>query len=102
MIRISVKVVAHDVIFVRDYIGKNHEFSEKHGDLHQVEFFFRATIQTGETVALGPLPDNDQVGVVWLPIADLAQYPLYTRKLIPALVDKHRSKASVIYLGDVN
>jgi ADP-ribose pyrophosphatase YjhB (NUDIX family) len=37
---LGVHVDVGDLLFIREYIGKNHEFAEKDGDAHQIEFYF--------------------------------------------------------------
>ena len=37
---IGIDVSVGRLRYIREYIGKNHEFSEHGGDLHQVEFMF--------------------------------------------------------------
>ena len=66
---IGVGVVIHDILFVRDYMGKNHEFADTDSDVHQVEVMFACTLAGSERPRVGAAPDTDQLGVEWLELA---------------------------------
>ncbi|HYF51519.1 MAG TPA: NUDIX domain-containing protein [Planctomycetota bacterium] len=94
---VGVDVEVGALRFVRDYIGKNHEFAEKHATVHQLEFLFECRI-TGGTLQVGTQPDTDQNGIEWLPLADLSGlFPKVLREVLPRL-----PQAGAVYLGDVN
>lgn len=101
---INADVAIRELLFVREYIGKNHEFAQYDSDLHQVEFFFRCDVENPETVGTGPDPDARQVGVDWFELSSAADAPLYPkaiRKRIAAIAADRRD-GDGIYLGDVN
>jgi len=86
--------------YIREYIGKNHEFRDKDGDAHQVEFLFECHLKDGHFPEMGMNPDPSQVGIVWLPLAEIESvriYPQILRNLLGAY-----GKEADIYLGDVN
>jgi 8-oxo-dGTP diphosphatase len=83
--------------FVRDYIGKNHEFSAT-DDSHQVELMFECEIESVPT--LGSRPDSMQTGIAWLELGELDRFRLYRRILRTALVADATN--APVYLGDVN
>lgn len=98
---ISVEVKVKRLLFIRDYIGANHEFPEHaQRKVHHLEIMFEAEIISG-TPQNGNEPDNGQLSVEWLPLDELESYRLYPKALI-----KHLKKFSGIkegiYLGDVN
>ena len=98
----SAEVVVGDLWFVRDYIGKNHEFAQ-HGHeatVHQVEFMFACSLVDGAQVGNGTVPDTGQLSVEWLALEMLDRYRLYPLALRP-LIAQHRPGMPV-YLGDVN
>ena len=99
---LAVKVIVGELIFARDYIGANHEFSSKHQDLHQIELIFQCSISPGQSLSIGPIPDKDQVGLAWLPLKTLPDYPLFPKKLIPELIARSFGQAVPVYLGDIN
>jgi 8-oxo-dGTP diphosphatase len=97
----NVEVEPGDLLFVRDYIGGNHEFAEWDRNMHQLELMFACQMRPGARPAMGNLPDEDQSGVLWLPVDDLENFRLYPRALINPLQQLLENHGPV-YLGDVN
>lgn len=98
---ISVSVKIKRPLFIRDYIGKNHEFPEHaERNLHHIEIMFDAEI-TGGTPANGILPDTGQLGMEWLDLGGLENLRLYPKAMIPHLKNYYEISEAV-YLGDVN
>ena len=95
----GIQVSVGDVIFVRDYIEDNHEFAGRKPGFHQVEIMFRCEILDDSDAGNGEQMDERQIGVSWLPLDDLDQYPLYPSVLKKVLPE---NKMGSIYLGDVN
>ncbi len=94
---IDVEVIVGDLLFVRDYISRNHEFAAFDPNFHQVDFFFECSLEPGEVPKNGSSPDTTQLGVHWLPLVDLETANLYPKKLKTVL-----SSRGSVYLGDVN
>ncbi|MCG7379281.1 NUDIX domain-containing protein [Paenibacillus sp. ACRSA] len=93
-------VAVGDLMHIREYIGKNHEFAEWDADYHQVEFYFACSlIDPAATNYEGSNPDNHQVGVEWIALEDLSKVRLYPKKIGEMLLAQDSSK---IYLGDLN
>jgi hypothetical protein len=66
-----------------------------------VEIMFECTVRRGSEPRVGEVPDEQQTGVVWLPVAGLDRHRIYPRALAEALaVDE--PAAHPAYLGDVN
>jgi 8-oxo-dGTP diphosphatase len=97
----SVDVIPGDILFIRDYISRNHEFFQEDGDAHQVEFMFRCTITGDGVPGNGTEPDSKQTGVEWLPLDRLDRYPLYPKQL-RSILTNGIPKGHTVYLGDVN
>lgn len=98
---IAVTVKMKRLLFIRDYIGENHEFQDHaKRKVHQIEIMFEAEIVSG-TPANGSEPDNGQLGVEWLPLNEIENYRLYPKALINHLKHYPDIKEG-IYLGDVN
>lgn len=97
----SVEIEVGDILFIRDYISRNHEFAEEENDAHQVEFIFHCTIAPDAQPGMGSVTDIWQTGVEWLPLKRLYEFDLYPSQLKEVLAqgipDRHN-----IYLGDVN
>jgi len=101
---INADVAVRELLFVREYIGKNHEFALCDSELHQVEFFFRCEVDNPGSVGPGFEPDARQVGVDWFELSRAGEAPLYPKVLrarIAALSTSPRDRDG-IYLGDIN
>lgn len=88
-----------DLLCVRDYISRDHEFAAEEADVHQVEFMFECSLFDRSQVGRGTLPDANQVGVRWVPLAELCASPLYPKALRSWLAE-HTARPR--YLGNVN
>ncbi len=90
-----------ELLFIREYIGKNHEFSEFDYDVHQVEFYFNCNLKSkevNENIKNGYIPDSCQVSVEWIEISKLDTIRLYPKTLINKLKNNILSPC---YIGDV-
>lgn len=81
------------------YIGANHEHHGIDSDLHLVNIMFTCAVPAAYSPHLGSLPDADQTGVTWLPLAELHRYRFYPKALTAWLVGPSRTG---VYVGDVN
>ncbi len=97
----SVVVEIGDIVFIRDYISRNHEFAETDKDAHQVEFMFQCSISEDAKPSPGSEIDQWQTGVEWLPLDALTECKLYPAVLRKALLSGIPENQA-IYLGDVN
>ncbi|MFL0377263.1 NUDIX domain-containing protein [Paenibacillus amylolyticus] len=89
-----------ELLHIREYIGKNHEFADWDADIHQVEFYFACSLIDPEaTVFEGSNPDDHQVAVEWIALEELSQIRLYPKTIGELLL---KSDSSSIYLGDLN
>ena len=101
MEEISIAVEPGALLFVRDYIGSNHEFASEEHNTHQIELMFECAIAPDAEPRAGEIPDDYQIGIAWLALASLDEHRLYPKALIPILMGGP-SYAGPIYLGDVN
>lgn len=99
MEEVGVPVEVHELVLVRDYIARNHEFAHE-GDAHQVELFFRCSLLVDTVPANGPHPDTWQTGVEWLDLTGPEAARLYPKVLQRVLLET--GTAGPIYVGDVN
>ena len=90
-----------ELLFVREYIGKNHQFAEKHALAHQTEFMFLCKIKQ-QAFQEGTNLDEHQIGTEWLPIRELLNYNLYPQVLRSQISAFYEGKSQTVYLGDVN
>jgi len=100
---LDIQVEAGELVFARDYIGKNHEYAGYDADLHILNLVFACRRLTGEP-GWGSEPDRRQVGVDWLPLDGLDKYPFYPHEGIPAIQRWWREgkPGQPVYLGDIN
>lgn len=98
---IGAEVDIGDIIFVRDYIGKNHEFAEWDADIHQIEYMFLCTLKSEVDYTKGTEPDNYQIGLEWIDLNKLKEYRIYPGILNKVISNQGKLKDK-IYLGDVN
>ena len=85
---------------VRDYVGAHHEFAQRQGDQHCVEFWFECRLLEPPGATAPAQPDGRQVGVEWLALDRLGEYALYPRALARMLAEQGQEPP--VYLGDVN
>lgn len=88
-----------DLFYVREYIGKNHDFSIHHREFHQIEVVFRARLAGEISSERATETDRKQVGVGWLRLGELEERRFLPAALIPIL---RASENQPRYLGDVN
>jgi 8-oxo-dGTP diphosphatase len=97
---IGIDVSVGRLRYIREYIGKNHEFSEHDGDSHQVEFMFECEFDEEQPPKLGNNPDAYQVDIACLPINEIHKYRIYPKLLDDLLLSEVDD--DITYLGDVN
>ncbi|MDX2110179.1 MAG: NUDIX domain-containing protein [Verrucomicrobiota bacterium] len=90
-----------ELLYVREYIGKNHQFSDNHQSFHQVEIVFRATLTGNCAEDYGPGRDYRQIGLAWLDITELDKYAFFPEALKPYFKDGNVCVVPV-YMGDIN
>ena len=98
---IGTEVEVGELLYVREYIGKNHEFRNAHSAFHQLESVFRCTLPTPDGIGPGSEHDKKQIGVEWIPLNDLKN-----RRFLPEVIKQYFSDTDFTpdsnYLGDVN
>ncbi len=100
---INVDVEVHNLLHIREYIGRNHGF-EKHAHFHQIDFMFLCTI-IRDRPSVGHTPDSQQTGIAWLNLAEIEElnfYPHAMRPIFAAMNSANTPSNYPIYLGDIN
>ena len=95
---IGAEVDVGKMILCREYIGKNHEFSETDSDFHQVEFYFYCILISNINESAATKPDIGQTGVRWISLIEDNDLRLYPKFLLSAL----KNPNEFIYYGDKN
>jgi 8-oxo-dGTP diphosphatase len=99
---VGARVHCGDLVVVRDYIGRNHEFAHDHPDYHGVEFYFLCSLEDTSLVTMGQHPDVTQVGIQWIQLSELSEMAIYPKVLRPLLKRIIEGESHPVYLGDVN
>ncbi|NBB78399.1 MAG: NUDIX domain-containing protein [Verrucomicrobia bacterium] len=98
---IGTEVEIGPLLYVREYIGKNHEFRKAHHAFHQVENVFRCTLDDPGKIGPGSEHDKKQIGVEWIPLSELPN-----RRLLPEAIKAFFKDGTfdpgTHYLGDLN
>lgn len=87
------------VIWIRDYQEGNHEFAHRRPDFHQLEIMFRCELMSEPDMA--SRGDTGQLGLVWIPLDEIEQWPFYPQALRSRLATRVPQDGAT-YLGDVN
>ena len=100
---IGVRVEPIRIVYVRDYIGANHEFAAKHSGFHQLEIVFLCTL-VDDPAAIGGGSEEDpgQIGIEWIRLTQICDEPLYPKALRSHISGSTFEGSGPIYLGDVN
>jgi 8-oxo-dGTP diphosphatase len=100
---INAAVQVKDILFIRDYIAKNHEFKDEADSLntHQIEIMFECSINRDYIPNTGVNPDSTQKGVLWIELDKLAELRFYPKQMVNMLQNRSTDRPG-IYLGDIN
>jgi 8-oxo-dGTP diphosphatase len=98
---LSVDISVAELVCIREYIGRDHEFAETDAEQHRIEFMFACYLKDGGVVGEGDRPDDNQVGTEWLPLDQIEAYRFYPKALRPILTEYGSGKHPV-YLGNIN
>lgn len=98
---IGTEVEVGELLYVREYIGKNHDFRNAHRAFHQVENVFRCSLPNPGGIGPGTEQDKKQVGVEWIPLEELPERRFLPEVIKPFFKDGGFETATN-YLGDVN
>lgn len=104
MEELGVKVEAGKLLWVREFISKNH-ISDQPLDHqgHIVEHIFEAFLMEIPEKFEPMQPDSTQIGVVWLPIDQLSDFNYYPKELIQLIQAINRGNGALeVYVGDIN
>lgn len=101
MEEVGLRVKVKRLLYVREYIGKNHTFSKRHKAFHQIEHVFLCEVDDPTGACPGSETDNHQIGVNWLSLDAFANIRFY-----PESLKQYFSSGGVdvpsLYLGDCN
>jgi len=94
---LGAKIEVQSLKYIREYIGKNHEFGET-DTAHQVEFMFECKLLEEPDHRKACHQDEGQNGIEWVEITAEPEPRVYPKVLIGRL----KSEYQEIYWGDIN
>ncbi len=97
----GIRVRVDELLWVREFVERNHLPIEGHGD-HVVEFIYRCAPEGDDGPGGGEIPDAAQVGVRWVPLGELpgiTMWPETVQRLLVAW-DREGTEPVPGYLGD--
>jgi 8-oxo-dGTP pyrophosphatase MutT (NUDIX family) len=98
---LGVEIDVGEIGLIREYIGKNHEFSHKHSYIHQIEYMFFCSLKTPIEMSKATHIDPEQTGYEWINFSEFKNKNVYPKVLKSVFNDKGMI-ITPIYLGDVN
>ncbi|WP_219836121.1 NUDIX domain-containing protein [Paenibacillus sp. R14(2021)] len=101
---VGITINVDELLFLREFIGSNHENAETNKNLHIVSPIFLCSMQPGDDISLTPPnPDPDQIGAAWINIDELGGLRFYPKQLVPQLIEiASGNKPRLCYVGDIN
>lgn len=90
-----------NVAYIREYIGRNHSFANKHRNFHQLEVVFFCHLPDDAKINRKLSGDKNQIGVEWIPLEDLPKANFYPQKILEFIRDGG-VQVEPLYLGDIN
>jgi ADP-ribose pyrophosphatase YjhB (NUDIX family) len=97
----GLRVSVGPLLWVNEWIGRNHTADEHLSMVHRVEVTFRCTLLGGPITLEGDNPDMAQTGVAWVPLDVVQDAPLLVRGLRNHLAELDRVPGGGEYLGDL-
>lgn len=75
------------LLFVVESVGSRNTnlIGGKHVPWNEVRFFFQVTPKDGSVAKLPEVPDEDETGVVWLPLEELPRAPVLPQVVLEVL-----------------
>ncbi len=89
------------LLWVREFVERNHLPVEGHGD-HVVEFIYRCAPEGDDGLGGGEVLDAAQIGVRWVPLGELPRLTMWPETVQRLLVAWDREGTELVpgYLGD--
>lgn len=99
---LGIRVKPGKMLYLREYIGKNHVFKARHKAFHQVEVVFECEIENEDNIGKGSEEDKRQVGFTWIPLSKLREARFFPSIFKTFLRDDGTLEFPFAYLGDTN
>ncbi|REE94535.1 ADP-ribose pyrophosphatase YjhB (NUDIX family) [Paenibacillus taihuensis] len=102
---VGIAVKVNELLFLREFIGANHDHAEANKELHIVSPIFSCSLLNADDdiPQTPPHPDPDQIGVEWIEVSKLSEVRFYPKELVPRLIEIASGvKINPCYVGDMN
>lgn len=99
---LGIHVIPKKMLYLREYIGRNHSFKTRHKAFHQVEVIFECEIENEDDIGHGAKEDKRQVGFAWLPLSELKASRFFPSVFKTFLTEDNTLEIPFGYLGDIN
>ncbi|WBW94718.1 NUDIX domain-containing protein [Oceanirhabdus sp. W0125-5] len=97
---VGASISNENIVFVREYIGANHENALTDKDIHVVEHIFSCELEKENIYELEP--DEDQVGIEWIDINELDTVRFFPKDLVEKIRTLDYTVKNEFYVGDLN
>lgn len=98
-------VVVHDLVLVREYLGKNHNLAYKHENAHHIEYMFKCDLLSPPCPEKASEFDFNQIvenPYIWLSLKEMKELNIYPKALRECFDEGLNLICERVYLGDVN
>lgn len=100
MEEVNLEVIPEKILFLREYIGKNHEYKESDYKKHKMEMFISCKV-IGGSLLNGKNPDENQKEPEWIKLDEIEKYNFFPKELA-GKSKKAEESIEFLYLGDIN
>ena len=97
--KVNLKVKVHDLLFVRDYKTQHYNGHESQV-VHETEHIFLCHVLQKRDELWGSNPEENQIGVEWIPIRDLTEYEFSPPELSHVISSFCKGEIVDIYLSE--
>lgn len=99
---LGAEIVIGPLLYVREYIGKNHSFADRHRFFHQIESLFRCGLADPAAPLRRREGDRAQTGIDWIALDELEARNFHPKACIERLREDGGERPANPYLGDCN
>lgn len=99
---LGISIAPKRLCYVREYIGANHEFAQRHKYFHQIEIVFECELLDDSRLGAGTEEDHRQVGFEWVLIEKLPQTDIHPAMFKTFVKNGTLELPYGVYLGDIN
>jgi len=80
MEEVNLLVKVEHLLFVNEFIGeRDSSFPGHEQDVHQIDFTFLCSVDSGQEARIGSQPDVNQIGIAWISLDEILDYELHPK-----------------------